>query len=134
MDGQCQCAVCVRELQRLRDAHLPVFLVQQPEVERGQRDDEADERGFEFAASKDTWVRVVNFANAPDGCLYVCDMYREVIEHPWSVPDEIKKHLDLNNGNAAHVVYTTDLSEAYVDFNSSEYSAAVYAKRQKGLV
>lgn len=59
----------------------------------------ADERGFEFAASKDTWVRVVNFANAPDGCLYVCDMYREVIEHPWSVPDEIKKHLDLNSGN-----------------------------------
>ncbi len=59
----------------------------------------ADERGFEFAASNDTWVRVVNFANAPDGCLHVCDMYREVIEHPWSVPDEIKKHLDLNSGN-----------------------------------
>ncbi len=59
----------------------------------------ADEHGFEFAASKDTWVRVVNFTNAPDGCLYVCDMYREVIEHPWSVPDEIKKHLDLNSGN-----------------------------------
>jgi putative membrane-bound dehydrogenase-like protein len=59
----------------------------------------ADERGFEFAASTDTWVRVVNFANAPDGCLYVCDMYREVIEHPWSVPDEIKQHLDLNSGN-----------------------------------
>lgn len=59
----------------------------------------ADERGFEFAASSDTWVRVVNFANAPDGCLHVCDMYREVIEHPWSIPDEIKKHLDLNSGN-----------------------------------
>lgn len=58
-----------------------------------------DERGFEFAASNDTWVRVVNFANAPDGCLHVCDMYREVIEHPWSIPDEIKKHLDLNSGN-----------------------------------
>jgi putative membrane-bound dehydrogenase-like protein len=58
-----------------------------------------DERGFEFAASKDTWVRVVNFANAPDGCLYVCDMYREVIEHPWSIPDELKKHIDLNSGN-----------------------------------
>ncbi|MFN5655272.1 MAG: PVC-type heme-binding CxxCH protein, partial [Verrucomicrobiota bacterium] len=58
-----------------------------------------DERGFEFAASRDTWVRVVNFANAPDGCLHVCDMYREVIEHPWSIPDEIKQHLDLNNGN-----------------------------------
>lgn len=58
-----------------------------------------DERGVEFAASPDTWVRVVNFANAPDGHLYVCDMYREIIEHPWAVPDEIKKHLDLNSGN-----------------------------------
>ncbi len=64
-----------------------------------------DERGFEFAASKDTWVRVVNFANAPDGCLYVCDMYREVIEHPWSVPDEIKQHLDLNSGNGRGRIY-----------------------------
>lgn len=59
----------------------------------------ADEHGFEFAASKDTWVRVVNFANAPDGCLHICDMYREVIEHPWSIPDEIKRHIDLNSGS-----------------------------------
>jgi putative membrane-bound dehydrogenase-like protein len=65
----------------------------------------ADELNFEFAASRDTWVRVVNFANAPDGCLYVCDMYREVIEHPWSIPDEIKQHLDLNSGNDRGRVY-----------------------------
>jgi putative heme-binding domain-containing protein len=26
-------------------------------------------------------------------------MYREVIEHPWSLPQGIKKHVDLNNGN-----------------------------------
>jgi putative membrane-bound dehydrogenase-like protein len=65
----------------------------------------SDERGFEFAASGDTWVRVVNFANAPDGCLHVCDMYREVIEHPWSIPDEIKQHLDLNNGNDRGRIY-----------------------------
>lgn len=42
--------------------------------------------------------------------------------------------IDLNSGSASHNVYTTDLSEAYVDFNSSEYAAALYAKRQKGLV
>ncbi len=65
----------------------------------------ADEHGFEFAASKDTWVRAVNFANAPDGCLHICDMYREVIEHPWSIPDEIKKHIDLNNGNDRGRIY-----------------------------
>ncbi len=41
--------------------------------------------------------------------------------------------IDLNVGSANHIVYTTDLSEAYVDFNSSEYSAAIHAKRQKGL-
>ena len=64
-----------------------------------------DERGFEFAASKDTWVRVVNFANAPDGCMHVCDMYRQVIEHPWSIPDEIKLHLDLNRGNDRGRIY-----------------------------
>ncbi len=63
----------------------------------GRRPD--DEQGFEFAASNDTWVRVVNFANAPDGTLHICDMYREVIEHPWSLPEEIKRHLDLNSGN-----------------------------------
>jgi putative membrane-bound dehydrogenase-like protein len=72
----------------------------------------ADEHGIEFAASDDTWVRVVNFATAPDGHLYICDMYREIIEHPWSVPDEIKKHLDLNSGNDRgriwRIVKTTD--------------------------
>ena len=65
----------------------------------------ADERGYEFAASRDTWVRVVNFANAPDGCLHLCDMYREVIEHPWSIPDEIKQHLDLNSGHDRGRIY-----------------------------
>ncbi|TDU70633.1 glutamate N-acetyltransferase [Prosthecobacter fusiformis] len=41
--------------------------------------------------------------------------------------------IDLNQGSANHIVYTSDLSEEYVDFNSSEYSAAIHAKRQKGL-
>lgn len=65
----------------------------------------ADESNYEFAASTDTWVRVVNFANAPDGTLHVCDMYREVIEHPWSIPQEIKQHLDLNHGNTRGRLY-----------------------------
>jgi glutamate N-acetyltransferase/amino-acid N-acetyltransferase len=41
--------------------------------------------------------------------------------------------VDLNLGEASYNVYTTDLSEEYVGFNSAEYSAAVYAKRQTGL-
>ena len=42
--------------------------------------------------------------------------------------------IDLNLGTANYVVYTSDLSEEYVDFNASEYNAAVHAKRQKGFV
>jgi putative membrane-bound dehydrogenase-like protein len=56
------------------------------------------EQKTEFAASTDIWFRPVNFVNAPDGTLHVVDMYRETIEHPWSIPDDIKAELDLENG------------------------------------
>lgn len=59
----------------------------------------ADETKREFLASRDTWFRPVQFANAPDGCLWMIDMYREIIEHPWSLPPGIKRLLDLNSGN-----------------------------------
>ncbi len=65
----------------------------------------ADEQNFEFLASRDTWFRPVHFQNAPDGCLYIADMYREVIEHPWSIPEAIKKHIDLNSGNDRGRIY-----------------------------
>ena len=58
-----------------------------------------DEQKIEFLASTDTWFRPVQFQNAPDGCLYIADMYREVIEHPWSIPESIKQHIDLNSGS-----------------------------------
>ncbi len=51
----------------------------------------------EFLASTDIWFRPVQLANAPDGALYVADFYREVIEHPASLPPEIKKYLDLKS-------------------------------------
>jgi putative membrane-bound dehydrogenase-like protein len=65
----------------------------------------ADEVKREFIASTDNWFRPVDFANAPDGTLYVADMYRETIEHPWSLPPNIKKFLDLNSGNDRGRIY-----------------------------
>ena len=65
----------------------------------------ADEQKSEFLASKDLWFRPVQFANGPDGCLYIADMYREVVEHPWSLPDSIKEQLDLNRGNDRGRIY-----------------------------
>lgn len=64
-----------------------------------------DEEEREFLASTDNWFRPANFVNAPDGCLYVADMYREIIEHPWSLPPGIKKHLDLNSGTDRGRIY-----------------------------
>jgi len=52
----------------------------------------------EFVRSKDNWFRPTSFSTGPDGCLYITDMYRETIEHPWSLPEPIKKHVDLNSG------------------------------------
>ncbi|MBS0209659.1 MAG: c-type cytochrome [Planctomycetes bacterium] len=56
------------------------------------------EQEVEFVASTDNWFRPVNFINAPDGTLHVLDMYRETIEHPWSIPDDLKDQLDLRSG------------------------------------
>lgn len=70
----------------------------------------------EFVASRDTWFRPVQFVNAPDGCLYVADMYREVIEHPDSLPPIIKKHLDLTSGRDRGRIYRI----APKDFKQSE--------------
>ncbi len=58
----------------------------------------ADEK-VEFLASTDNWFRPVNFANTPDGTLLILDMYRETIEHPFSIPEPIKMHLDLTSGH-----------------------------------
>ena len=55
-------------------------------------------KNVEFVQSTDTWFRPVNFVNAPDGTLHVLDMYRETIEHPWSIPDDIRAQLDLQSG------------------------------------
>jgi putative membrane-bound dehydrogenase-like protein len=64
----------------------------------------ADEQKVEFLASNDTWFRPVFMANAPDGTLYVADMYREIIE-ALGIPDEIRKHLDMYAGNDMGRIY-----------------------------
>lgn len=53
----------------------------------------------EFVSSTDNWFRPVNFVNAPDGTLFVLDMYRETIEHPASIPEDIKAEVDLESGS-----------------------------------
>ncbi len=58
---------------------------------------ERHDKECEFLASTDTWFRPVFMANGPDGNLYVADFYREIIETPLSLPDDIKAKWNLNS-------------------------------------
>lgn len=64
-----------------------------------------EDQNTEFVTSSDNWFRPVNFTNAPDGTLHVLDMYRETIEHPASIPEDIKAHLDLESGRDRGRIY-----------------------------
>ena len=59
----------------------------------------------EFLASTDNWFRPVFLANAPDGALYVCDMYRKTIEHPQYLPEEVRKRTDFESGRDKGRIY-----------------------------
>ena len=64
----------------------------------------ADE-GREFFASRDIWTRPVQFANAPDGSLYVLDIYRGLIEGAAFLPPEFLQVIDPVGGNDRGRIY-----------------------------
>src|SRR5712692_9618171 len=61
--------------------------------------------GVEFLASTDSWSRICNFANAPDGTLSMTDIYREFIETPESIPESIKKNMNFWSGDDKGRIY-----------------------------
>jgi putative membrane-bound dehydrogenase-like protein len=62
-------------------------------------------QGVEFLASTDSWSRICNFANAPDGNFYMTDIYREFIETPESIPESIKKNMNFRSGDTLGRIY-----------------------------
>jgi putative membrane-bound dehydrogenase-like protein len=64
-----------------------------------------EEREREFLAATDPWFRPCNFANAPDGNLYITDIYREFIETPESIPEALKKAMNFWNGDTKGRIY-----------------------------
>ena len=61
--------------------------------------------GKELLSCSDNWCRPVNFVNTPDGSLFILDMYRETVEHPHSIPEEIKQYLHLTSGSDRGRIY-----------------------------
>lgn len=64
-----------------------------------------DEREEEFLASSDPWFRPVQVRTGPDGCLYVVDMHRAVIEHQKFIPAETLRNLQLFGGRDEGRIY-----------------------------
>ncbi|MGX5816704.1 PVC-type heme-binding CxxCH protein [Chitinophaga lutea] len=64
-----------------------------------------EEKQREFIFSKDNWFRPVNFSTGPDGYLYVLDYYRQHIETPVSIPDDLKAEMDFYRGNDMGRIY-----------------------------
>lgn len=59
----------------------------------------------EFLASKDPWFRPVNFYVGPDGAMYLVDYYRQIVEHPEWMSDEINNSGALYNGTDKGRIY-----------------------------
>jgi len=64
-----------------------------------------DEKTSEFLASEDNWSRFTQARTGPDGCLYVVDMYRLVLEHPEWIPPMLIGNIDLRAGSDRGRIY-----------------------------
>ena len=59
----------------------------------------------EFLASTDAWFRPVNMYVGPDGALYILDYYRQIIEHPEWMAEEVVNSGALYNGTDQGRIY-----------------------------
>jgi putative membrane-bound dehydrogenase-like protein len=57
------------------------------------------EQNREFLASTDPAFRPVNLATGPDGAFYVIDFYREMVEHPQFVPQDVRSSVNFRKWN-----------------------------------
>ncbi len=60
---------------------------------------------FDFFASTDPWSRPVRAVNAPDGSIWIVDMYRRVIEHPQWIPVAWQERMDVRAGSGMGRIY-----------------------------
>ncbi len=78
------------------------------------------ERTREFLVSADPWFRPVNFYVGHDGHLYVLDMYRQHIETPLAIPEDLKEEMDFYNGMDKGRIYKIipdSIAERSIDFD-----------------
>ncbi|HSI77303.1 MAG TPA: PVC-type heme-binding CxxCH protein [Lunatimonas sp.] len=105
----------------VKDSEKPVFIAKRA----------PEEQDREFLASTDPWFRPTNFTVGPDGYLYVVDYYRQHIETPVSIPDDLKEDMDFYAGENHGRIYRirpkneTNLRSLRVDLSTKTASGLV---------
>lgn len=105
----------------IRDSEKPEFIATRA----------PEEQDREFLASTDPWFRPTNFTVGPDGYLYVVDYYRQHIETPVSIPDDLKGDMDFYAGENHGRIYRirpkdeTSRRSAIVDLSTKAASELV---------
>lgn len=76
-----------------------------PEGSVFSADRHPEDQRFDFFASTDPWSRPVRAVNAPDGTVWILDMYRYVIEHPQWIPTAWQSKINLRGGEDLGRIY-----------------------------
>lgn len=84
--------------------HRDVLIPSEERPIRVARRDEG-EKQREFLTSTDSWFRPSGFTVGPDGYLYVIDMYRQHIETPLSIPEDLQQDMDFLAGSDMGRIY-----------------------------
>ena len=63
------------------------------------------EERSEFLASRDNWFRPLTVRTGPDGAVWIADMYRRVMEHPEWIDDDVKKQVNVRDGDDRGRIY-----------------------------
>ncbi len=86
----------------------------------------------EFLAAGDERFRPVNLSNAPDGTLYVVDMYRGIIQHKGFITEYLRDHIVSNGleqpigyGRIYRVVHETTRRDAKPAMSAASSAALV---------
>ncbi len=89
--------------------------------------DSIHEKNKEFLTSTDPWFRPANLFSGPDGDLYVVDMYRQHIETPVSIPEDLKTDMDflagIDKGRIYKITPKTPKSKSHPLVNLAKMSS-----------
>ena len=64
-----------------------------------------DEEKSEFAATTDQWSHPMNLTHGPDGCIWIVDYYREIIEDYSAIPRHLQQQYGVYEGHDRGRIY-----------------------------